>query len=48
MSTTGYILLGWLLFDVVVYLYLIYDIFAPRINFRKRLTQLRDAFTEEE
>ena len=48
MSTFSYIILGWLLFDVAVFLYLIYDIQAPRINFRKRMRQLRDAFTEEE
>ncbi|MBP5513846.1 MAG: hypothetical protein J6Y04_03620 [Bacteroidaceae bacterium] len=48
MSTASYIILGWLAFDVIVYLYLIYDIHAPRINFRQRMRQLRDAFTEEE
>lgn len=48
MSIASYIILGWLAFDAIVYLYLVYDIYAPRINFRKRIRQLRDAFTEEE
>lgn len=48
MCIASYIILGWLTFDIFVYLYLIYDIYSPRINFRKRIRQLRDAFTEEE
>lgn len=48
MSTASYIILGWLAFDAIVYLYLVYDIYAPHINFRQRMRQLRDAFTEEE
>ncbi|MBQ8050766.1 MAG: hypothetical protein IJ197_04235 [Bacteroidaceae bacterium] len=48
MNTSSYILAGWAVFLVLVYGHIFYDINAPRINFRKRWHQLRDAFTEEE
>lgn len=48
MGTHSYFLLGWLVFLVLVYAHIFYDIHASRIDFRKRWHQLRDAFTEEE
>ena len=48
MSTSSYIIIGWLVFLILVYCHVFYDVKASRIDFRKRWRQLRDAFTEEE
>ncbi len=48
MSTSSYILIGWLAFLILVYAHVFYEVKASHINFRKRWHQLRDAFTEEE
>ncbi len=48
MNTIFYILIFWLLLLVVVYGHFFYEVKGRNINFSKKLTQLRDAFTEEE
>ena len=48
MNTFLYILIAWIVLDIVVYVHMFFDIKSTQINFKERLAKLYEAFTEEE
>lgn len=48
MSIWLIIAIGWLLFDLLVYLYLWYDLHATSLDLPSKWQKLKDSLTEEE